>query len=45
MKKEVDKLSPILKSRLNEQLRLTMARILHEATFDPKNYFKESDEN
>lgn len=40
MKEEVENLSPILKSRLNEQLRLTLARVLHEASFDPKNYLK-----
>ncbi|MBW1998594.1 MAG: hypothetical protein JRJ29_11590 [Deltaproteobacteria bacterium] len=34
----IDKLSPLWKKKLNERLRLTIAKVLHEANFDPNVY-------
>lgn len=39
-KRKVDKLSPSLKKKLNLELLLTTARILHESDFDPSLYLK-----
>lgn len=40
-KAKLDKLSPAWKKKLNEELLLTTAHILHEADFDPRVYLKE----
>lgn len=34
----VDELTPARKKRLNQELQLTVARVLHEANFDPTRY-------
>ena len=40
-KQGLDKLNTSFKRKLNEELLLTMARILHEAAFDPSVYLKD----
>ncbi|MBW2066707.1 MAG: hypothetical protein JRJ03_17495 [Deltaproteobacteria bacterium] len=37
----IDKLSPLWKKKLNEALRLTVAKVLHEANFDPNVYLND----
>ncbi len=39
-KAKVDKLSPSLKKKLNLELLLTTARVLHESEFNPSVYLK-----
>ena len=40
-KQKLDKLNSPFKRKLNEELLLTMARILHEAAFDPSVYLQD----
>jgi hypothetical protein len=37
-KKQVDKLSPPFKKKLNLKMLLVIAEVLHEAEFDPRDY-------
>ncbi len=40
-KDSLDKLNSSFKKKLNEELLLVMARILHEAAFDPSVYLRD----
>lgn len=40
-KTEIDKLSAEIKKRLNKELLVTMARVIHESKFNPTIYLKE----
>ena len=37
-KRGLEQLSPVLKKKLNQQILLDMARIIHESKFDPSVY-------
>ena len=37
-KSEIDRLPPLLKSKLNNEILLTMARVIHESKFDASLY-------
>ena len=37
-KSEIDRLPPLLKSKLNNEILLTMARIIHESKFNASLY-------
>ncbi len=37
---EIDKLTSLQKSELNNEIRITMARAIHAACFDPEKYLK-----
>lgn len=37
-KAAIDRLSPHFKRRLNDRILVTMAAVIHEATFDPRRY-------
>ena len=39
-KNKIDKLPPPIKRKLNYELLLTIARVLHEAEFNPCDYLK-----
>ena len=38
LKAEVDRLSSHFKRRLNDRILVTMAKVIHEAKFDPRRY-------
>jgi hypothetical protein len=40
-KAKLDKLNVSFKRKLNEEILITMARILHESEFDPSVYLKD----
>jgi len=37
---ELDKLDPNQKLRMNHQIRVTIARAIHDSKFDPEQYLK-----
>lgn len=39
----IDRLPPILKTKLNNEILLTMARVIHESKFDPQLYLSTQD--
>lgn len=45
MKVHIEALSPMWKKKLNHEIRLTIARILHEADFDPYRYMDRDEDD
>ena len=44
LKALTDKLSPEWKIKLNQEIRLTMAKVVHESRFDPSLYLGEDND-
>lgn len=42
-KVQLDKLPPPLKRKLNDEILMTMAKIIHESKFDPRLYLTTED--
>jgi len=44
-KNHLDKIPPILKKKLNKQICLLMAEVIHESKFDPLIYLRSDESN